>query len=744
MNDSQSFSGIKISIFIKFVLMVSLLLLIILGASGYFLISNQAQDLYSKQEDENRRMLNLLADMAQSVTKNQADFELERYANILQQGEASQRSLLTVGFYRFTIEYFEEALTDFLDSASSERLLSDTQRESLQSGLESLQAIDEDTPEKVEAARSLRDELAVVRDSLEEREARPVASVMRRFSSLMNSDTAIPTSEIESQLGVAPEYWESSIERQLIVESEDEGASGRPLGEVEVVFSDLPIQERVQSSVVRFVVAMLVTLLVVNLLVAALLRFVVTRPLRGLTNAANQLSENDFDITIKRKPSDEIGFLGSTIEKAAGDLRESFESLRALNHAAQLLSGKRDETSLFKEALQRMSVLTKSQRGVFAEFTDNGLEIRASYDQQEIDGKTVSGKLDEKDQLRHRFILRQVQLMGTLADVDYASDALRRFFGDAHHVLQVPLFDDRGIRGVTVLARSKAFNDQELELGKNLQSRVQSVLHNIEVQRNEVVKERLQKEMELAEKIQTSILPQIQQSDENRLDALMITADEVGGDYYDIIRDNLGREWYGIGDVSGHGLTSGLVMLMTQSIVSTAIQARPEMTPKEVASLLNQVLHENLRNRLKEDYFLTFALIRNNGNGNYTVSGAHEDLLIYRAATQTVEKIPLVGVWFGIVGDISHALSDMEFHLAPGDMIFLYTDGVIEAKNDKKEQWDVARFEQSIIKHADLEPKTMHQAILNDLRTFMDVQEDDITMLMVKDGGEQSFARVSA
>ncbi len=242
---------------------------------------------------------------------------------------------------------------------------------------------------------------------------------------------------------------------------------------------------------------------------------------------------------------------------------------------------------------------------------------------------------------------------------------------------------------------------------------------------------RVVQEMEVAERIQLALLPMIQGASKQTTAATMIPADEVGGDYYDIIRDERGHTWYGIGDVSGHGVTSGLIMLMTHCIIRTIIRANQELSMEAILTQLNRVLYEDIQ-LLGESHHLTFGLLKGVGDGDYEVAGAHEDILIHRAATGRCERVPLPGIFFGFVPDISGIFESRVIHLDPGDTMVLYTDGVIEAENSRGDMWEVEAFIESITRHAHLAPDAMKAAILSDLKRFMDKQLDDITMMIIR------------
>ena len=247
---------------------------------------------------------------------------------------------------------------------------------------------------------------------------------------------------------------------------------------------------------------------------------------------------------------------------------------------------------------------------------------------------------------------------------------------------------------------------------------------------------RMGKEMEVARRIQTALLPAIDDPRHSGLAAAMIPAEEVGGDYYDIIVDSNGVRWYGIGDVSGHGVTSGLIMLMTHCIVRTIIETAPDLSMDEILSKLNTILYDDIL-RLGESHHLTLGLLKSLGDGDYIAAGAHEDIIIHRAATGECETISLDGVYFGLLPDISGTAVDRRFHLDPGDTVILYTDGIVEAESHDGSMWEIDNFIDSIQRHAHLPPDAMKSAVLADVMAFMGAQLDDITMMILRrsDGG---------
>jgi hypothetical protein len=185
-------------------------------------------------------------------------------------------------------------------------------------------------------------------------------------------------------------------------------------------------------------------------------------------------------------------------------------------------------------------------------------------------------------------------------------------------------------------------------------------------------------EMELATRIQTALIPAKPLLHGCDVAASMFPAEIVGGDYYDVI--NVGDyDWVLIGDVSGHGVPAGLIMMMCQTAVQTELQAHPDLAPNVLLGRINYTLVENMR-RLGEQKYMTLTAMRRDPDGTFHFAGLHQDLFIRRAADGKVERIPSNGTWIGLMHDIAPNLPVSQFTLNSGDVLLLYTDGITEAK----------------------------------------------------------------
>ncbi len=245
-------------------------------------------------------------------------------------------------------------------------------------------------------------------------------------------------------------------------------------------------------------------------------------------------------------------------------------------------------------------------------------------------------------------------------------------------------------------------------------------------------------EMEIAKRIQTALLPnkeQVSCFDTNKIGcysiaASMTPADEVGGDYYDVIETAKGEKWIAIGDVSGHGVESGLIMLMMQTSIFTIANATSGYQPSVVLSAINPIIKENVA-RLGTDRYVAILLIRLDGD-HMVVAGKHQDILIYRAQSKKVEVIKTEGTWIGIYDKIRSYLKDLTIHLEVGDIILLFTDGITEATDKTGLMFGQERLVKAMEKYADLPVKEILNSIARDVNDYQDKQRDDMTLLIVK------------
>lgn len=262
-----------------------------------------------------------------------------------------------------------------------------------------------------------------------------------------------------------------------------------------------------------------------------------------------------------------------------------------------------------------------------------------------------------------------------------------------------------------------------------------AALHQSVVQqtalRERAERAQLEGELRIAERIQTAILPVEVRVPWLQIAARMLPASEVGGDYYDILPSG-DVCWIGIGDVTGHGLRAGLVMLMIQSMVSSLLEQNPRADPASLVGFLNTALYRNVRERLQLDDHATFSLLRLDAGGLLTWAGAHEDLIVLRARDGKCEVHAPAGAWIGARKDIAHAIHSQSLQLEPGDRLVLYTDGLIEAMDSHQQQFSLERVISMLEADGEASCDALCGALVDAAQKFAIVQQDDITVLVIR------------
>ena len=245
---------------------------------------------------------------------------------------------------------------------------------------------------------------------------------------------------------------------------------------------------------------------------------------------------------------------------------------------------------------------------------------------------------------------------------------------------------------------------------------------------------RLATELEITRQLQQMLLPR-----ERELGTIagldiagfMEPAEEVGGDYYDVLKYN-GNLKIGIGDVTGHGLESGVLMVMVQTAVRTLL-CNNETDPVKFLSTVNRTIYDNVQ-RMNSDKNLSLSLL-DYKQGQLCLSGQHEEMIVVRA-DGSLERIDTIDLGFpiGLEEDIGEFIAHTQVQLHPGDVVVLYTDGITEAENLAGEQYGIERLCEVVRDNRQQTAEQIKQTVLDNVRAHIGQQKvyDDITLLVLK------------
>ena len=246
-----------------------------------------------------------------------------------------------------------------------------------------------------------------------------------------------------------------------------------------------------------------------------------------------------------------------------------------------------------------------------------------------------------------------------------------------------------------------------------------------------VERERMKSELEIAAKIQSGYLPKsfgkFNKMSDVKITARMKPAKEVGGDFYDVFQIDEDRLCFLIADVSGKGVPASLFMTVAKTHIKNYMSL--DMPLAEMAERVNNQLNEDN----DEELFVTvFICVLDTKNHTLSfVNGGHNKPCISRAGGAFEMMDCKVDFVFGMMEDMPYR--EQKTTLMPGDKLYLYTDGVTEAFNDREELFGDERLIESLNRHMDLasDPDQLLETMYKELHTFANGadQSDDITMV---------------
>ncbi len=242
-------------------------------------------------------------------------------------------------------------------------------------------------------------------------------------------------------------------------------------------------------------------------------------------------------------------------------------------------------------------------------------------------------------------------------------------------------------------------------------------------------RERQRVEIETARNIQSSILPELPpQLNGVEIAHSYLPATEVGGDFYDVLALEDGRLAVAVGDVAGHGVSSGLVMSMARSALAVQVTFDPAV--ESVFATLNRMVYQSARRRLLST--LVYAIL--DPERRELTYGSAGHVFPYRVSPDGgVEPLEAGSYPLGVRGEIDVRLRTSKLQV--GDAIFMYSDGLVEATPEgSDDQFGFDRLEESLRRHASKSPMQLRDAVLGDVERFTrtQVRDDDLTVLVLR------------
>ena len=245
----------------------------------------------------------------------------------------------------------------------------------------------------------------------------------------------------------------------------------------------------------------------------------------------------------------------------------------------------------------------------------------------------------------------------------------------------------------------------------------------------------LQKELDIARSIQKSILPPpLSPAPQCLITAQMIPAKEVGGDFYDFFSINNDCIGLSIADVSGKGISSALFAVVHQTFLKSISSAA--LSPQQCITALNRAFSKNNENCM---FVTLFYGVLNFKNNSLTYVNAGHNLPFKISADQTTVHTLPFSENPPLDTDPHAVFQEKTIEFQPGETLFLYTDGITEARNNKKEFFGEHRLKE-ILKNKSVSIEKKGEKVLNSVWSFIgeEKQSDDMAYLLCRHKGSFS------
>ncbi len=278
-----------------------------------------------------------------------------------------------------------------------------------------------------------------------------------------------------------------------------------------------------------------------------------------------------------------------------------------------------------------------------------------------------------------------------------------------------------------------AFNKEMVEIIRTFVSQASISLENARLLGEAIENERYKEQLNIAKSVQKSLLPAKLRSNEYfEICAYSMAADEVGGDYYDLIEYPDDRFGLIIGDVSGKGTSAAFNMAQMKGVFHSLAQLR--LAPEDFMSKANLALS----NCLEKSSFITasyFDLSGKTGNVRFVRAG-HCPTLVYCEEDKSSKYLSTKGMGLGILRSEGYSkfVHANSLKLSKGDTLLLYTDGITEATNANGSQFGEKGLQHSFLKHVQKTPDQISEGIIEDLYQFInkEVLDDDYTLVILR------------
>ena len=315
--------------------------------------------------------------------------------------------------------------------------------------------------------------------------------------------------------------------------------------------------------------------------------------------------------------------------------------------------------------------------------------------------------------------------------------SLRLFHEKYESVMLIPLVINKSVIGRLILCKEvrDGFNKEMVNIISTFARQASIAVENHRLLNQAIQNERYQEELKIAQRVQKSLLPvKLDHNDAFEICAYSNAADEVGGDYYDTFQLDTDRFVVIIGDVSGKGTSAAFHMSQMKGIFQSLIQLN--LDAEQFMIRANAALGKCL----ERNHFITASIfIIDTAKKTFQHARAgHVPTLMLDHHSGKADYLGVDGLGLGILRNMQYEkhVEQKVFDYQPGDILVLFTDGIVEAKNQKSQQFGFDRIRSLVEVHQQLNPREIQTKIIDSLHDYVGggdgLIDDDYSLVVVK------------
>lgn len=526
---------------------------------------------------------------------------------------------------------------------------------------------------------------------------------------------------------VSPDILVNAIEKETayiqgganIINIRFETSFADQYGRVSFCYSEKMINDRLYESKIKTIL-LAVNIVILGVIISLFFSRRITRSIKVLLEAIQEIAKGKFPDRIKVYTNDEI----STLSENFNEMNKSLYYKNIIETFSYELTKK---TSI--PDIVRLSVTVS---GKVDTVEDAGLLL--IEDENNLIFYSSNGRM------KPYFIDWEIKQLtsireGSINPAKFSKymmeslDIFRDFLGG--HMLKITT--QTKIYGFILLKIKQgcSISQKELDLFYSIIVRLSFAIENFLLNQKILEQEVYKRELEIASRVQNRLLPeQVPSTDKYDMASTIITAKDVGGDYYDFFRFGDDRLYVLISDVSGKGTSASFYMALLKGVLLGIVNKDTE--PVEAVKRLNNFFFENT----PKDIFISliFGVLMDNGRKFSFVRAGHCPLMYYSSRKNSVSELKPRGIALGAVREVEGLFELQSIELEPGDFILLYTDGVSEAMNKELEEYGEERLKDRIQESADKSIDLIIKDILYEIWQFREdyQQNDDIAMVGIR------------